>query len=110
MPAQNGRLKAEDEAKIRVHYLEIKKNIDGADFIDEFYSKGVFTLEDMEDIKAEKTPLARADLFLSKLFHSGPNGAYTAFLEVINNKYKPLADKFKDKISTLEYPNKYCKF
>ncbi|XP_059165231.1 uncharacterized protein LOC131947869 [Physella acuta] len=107
MPEQHGRLKKDDENKIRVHYVEIKNNIDGKEFTDEFYSQGVFTYEDKEEIDREKTRLARAELFLGKLFHSGPYGAYPAFVKVVNIKYQGLAEIFNEEIPASEYPSKY---
>ncbi|CAL1527014.1 unnamed protein product [Lymnaea stagnalis] len=91
MPEENGRLKPEDEKRIRSNFVLLKGEIDGKDFVDFLYQEHVFDGDDKEMMNACKIRSERADLLLTSLLKSGPGKSYKCFFQILNEKYPTLA-------------------
>uniref|UniRef100_A0A2C9KSP3 CARD domain-containing protein n=1 Tax=Biomphalaria glabrata TaxID=6526 RepID=A0A2C9KSP3_BIOGL len=89
---QRGRLKPDDEQRVRENIIKLKENIDGQLFLDLFFQKKIITQDERLQIKALPTRLKRADAFLDRLLDSGPGDAYGCFIEILRQHYEAIAN------------------
>ncbi|XP_046560192.1 uncharacterized protein LOC124269221 [Haliotis rubra] len=87
---QRGRLPPEDEKRLQLNYEFLKSELDGKDIVDKMFQSGIFSMDDMEEVKNAMPNIRskRAEVFLTKLFNSGSNG-YTVFLDAIKGAGYP---------------------
>ncbi|GFS20672.1 death domain-containing protein cradd [Elysia marginata] len=92
MPVKKGKLKPDDEAKIRSNYLFITEQVDARDLTGGLYQENVFTVDDVEEIEALPSRAKRTEKMLSLLLGSGPGEAYNNFLKVLKVAYDHVAE------------------
>ncbi|RUS76462.1 hypothetical protein EGW08_015776 [Elysia chlorotica] len=101
MPVQRGRLKSADERKIQFSYKTLIEEVDALDVIEGLFQEGVFTYDDLEEIKAKPTPRQRTILMLDKILKSGPGKAFEVFLKELKD-YPHIVETLKQASSESE--------
>lgn len=98
MALNRGRLKLEDERRLRKNYEDLVDEIDGKYFLTTLFSKNIFTLDDKEEVESLRTRKKRAQKMLDKLFHCGPGDAFSEFMKILEKEYPHMADKLKNTV------------
>ncbi|XP_059143110.1 death domain-containing protein CRADD-like [Physella acuta] len=93
-----GKLKSEDEERIKKNYQLLKDEIDPKYIVDHMFSQSVFNLDDKEEILCHPSRGGRAEAFLNKLLNAGPNKAYAIFVNVLEEEYPHVAEKLKSTV------------
>ncbi|KAK6961537.1 Immune-associated nucleotide-binding protein 12 [Biomphalaria glabrata] len=75
-----GRLKTEDECCIKENYIYLKDNIEAKELVDYLFQNSVISENDKEEIQCGKTKYDRNECLLKKILNSGPNEAFSIFL------------------------------
>lgn len=105
-----GRLKSEDEERIKKNYQLLKDEIDPKYIVDHMFSKSIFSLDDKEEILCHPSRGGRAEAFLNKLLNAGPNKAYVIFVNVLEEEYPHVAERLKSTVLDIKLEESPCKF
>lgn len=98
MALNRGRLKLEDERRLRKNYEDLVDEIDGKYFLTTLFSKNIFTLDDKEEVESLPTRKKQTQKMLDKLFHCGPGDAFSVFMKILEKEYPHMADKLKNTV------------
>lgn len=88
-----GKLKEQDERKIRSNWMLLLEELDGEHVVNQLFQKNIITLDDMHQVKAEKTPRRRTEALLKVVLHAGPGAAFDEFVSALKETYPHIADK-----------------
>ncbi|CAL1527015.1 unnamed protein product [Lymnaea stagnalis] len=91
-----GKLKAEDERRIRQNFVYLKEEIDGKHIVDHLYQRNVISLDDKEEIDSQITRSQRTEKLLTILLNAGPGAAYQVFYDALEEQYNHVAKVLKD--------------
>uniref|UniRef100_A0A2C9KCB1 CARD domain-containing protein n=3 Tax=Biomphalaria glabrata TaxID=6526 RepID=A0A2C9KCB1_BIOGL len=84
-----GRLKTEDECCIKENYIYLKDNIEAKELVDYLFQNSVISENDKEEIQCGKTKYDRNECLLKKILNSGPNEAFSIFLNALKEYFTP---------------------
>ncbi|KAK3591373.1 hypothetical protein CHS0354_005289 [Potamilus streckersoni] len=89
MPLERGKMRPEDEKKIRKNFVTLKKNVDPLDLADYFIQEELFDFSDINRINSynPNTVANRWQGFASLLFDCGPKAYETLLLALEECKY-----------------------
>lgn len=91
-----GKLKPEDEQRIRKNFTYLKEEIDGKHIVDHLYQENVISLDDKEEIIHQVTRGQRTEKLLMILLNAGPGKAYQVFFKALEEQYPHVATTLKD--------------
>lgn len=76
---------------LRRNRKAILRDLDPSKSWNYLYQEGIFDLDDIEEVKAEKTRKKKAEALLEKVEHSGPDGI-AVFAETLRESQRHLFD------------------
>ncbi|XP_055873117.1 uncharacterized protein LOC106050690 isoform X1 [Biomphalaria glabrata] len=87
-----GKLKQQDDLRLRKNHLLLKNELDALKITDFLYEKDILDRDDIERIESGRTTMERNEILLRRISNIGPEGAFDIFLDSLKEDYKHLYD------------------
>jgi len=110
-PVQRGKLKWEDEQKIRKNYNDICKNIESQDLTPQLFAQNVINEDDKDVINSKATRRERAEALADRMLNAGKGDNFQIFLNILKEEYTDLVEQIEstevsdDKKEDLQLPD-----
>jgi len=86
MPVEKGQLKPQDAERIRKNIVYLTEELSAEHVSLILYQENVFTLDDYEEIRSKPTRIKKVQAMLDMLMNSGPNEAYSKFINALETQ------------------------